>query len=261
MDASEYQNIFKNEDDHYYYVAVHDAVQQLVHEVLGDRKFVNILDAGCGTGWLASALKHFGQVDAIDMHEEAVKLSMLRGVHATRASIEDIPFPDNTFDLITAIDVIYHRAVRDDSKALQEIFRVLKPGGWLIVRVPAHNALRSSDDKLMHTARRYTVREVEQKLSDCYFQLHKTSYCQASLALPAWIKAKLEAKDPKPTQTTVSPVNPIVNGALRLALKAENKLLQAGVRFPVGTGVLAAARKPIGTKSTLRKFAAAGKLD
>jgi ubiquinone/menaquinone biosynthesis C-methylase UbiE len=261
MDASEYQNIFKNEDDHFYYVAVHEAVQQLVREVLGDRRFVNILDAGCGTGWLASALKDFGQVDAIDMHEEAIKLSVLRGVHATRASTEDIPFPDNTFDLVTSIDVIYHQAVRDDSKALQEIFRVLKPGGWLIMRVPANKSLFSTHDKLVYTARRYTETELKQKLSDCYFQIHKTSYCQASLFLPAWVKARLEAVSNKPAQSTIDAVNPIINGALKLVLKAENKLMQAGVRFPFGIGVLAVARKPIGTKSTLRRFAVAGKLD
>jgi ubiquinone/menaquinone biosynthesis C-methylase UbiE len=256
MDSSEYQNIFNNEDNHFYYVAVHEAVETEVRQALRNSSDVRILDAGCGTGWLAKRLSKFGKVDAIDVHERALTLSRERGVNVTRGSVEEIPFPDNTFDLVTSIDVIYHKAVYDDSKALSEIFRVLKPGGTLVIRVPANDALYSSHDKFVQTARRYNIEQVRQKLNYSCFQIQKASYCQASLFLPALIKARLEARKTAEAHSTIGAPNPILNWILTNVLRVENLMIASGASFPAGIGVLAVARKPLGRKAVLRELSA-----
>lgn len=256
MDSSEYQNIFNHEDKHFYYVAVHEAVEHEVTQALRHSSDVRILDAGCGTGWLAKRLSRFGKVDAIDVHERALTLARSRGVNVTRGSVEEIPFPDNTFDLVTSIDVIYHKAVYDDSKALSEIFRVLKPGGTLVIRVPAHESLYSSHDKFVQTARRYRIEQVREKLNYSCFQIQKATYCQASLFLPAWIKARLEAKAQAPAHSTIGAPNLVVNAVLTGVLRIENLLIAAGAGFPAGIGVQAVARKPLGKKTVLRELSA-----
>ena len=163
MEAAEYRNIFENEETHFYYRAVHNLVITLVQKFIphSERK---ILDAGCGTGLLAKKLMCLGRVTAIDMSPLACELSQRREVNAIQGGVTALPFPANTFDAVVSIDVIYHKAVEDDAKALSEMARVLKPGGFLILRVPAVPWLRSQHDKFVHTRERYGRKDLAQKL-------------------------------------------------------------------------------------------------
>lgn len=258
MDAAEYQNIFDHEDEHFYYVAVHEAVENAVQRVISERgasdEPLRILDAGCGTGWLAARLSRYGQVNAIDVYEQALTLARSKKVDAQWSTVEEIPFRDNTFDIVTSIDVIYHRAVADDMKALGEMFRVLKPGGSLIIRVPAHRELYSSHDKYVQTARRYTEAELADKLGRSCFRVRQSSYCQASLFLPALVKARLESMRGAEAHSTIGAPGSFVNSVLTSILRAENRLLERGWKLPAGIGVFAIATKPQGTKNTLRNL-------
>src|SRR5262245_24943508 len=110
-----------------------------------------ILDAGCGTG---NNLRHFaswGRPVGVDLSDEALRFCRERGVAAAGGSLMALPFGDGVFDCITSFDVIYHRWVSDDAAAVREMARVLRPGGLMLVRVPALQALWGAHDEAVHS--------------------------------------------------------------------------------------------------------------
>lgn len=242
MEIAEYQNIANNEAHHFYYVAVHELILSLVEGQLKDSDS-QILDAGCGTGSLAKKLEKFGEVRAVDIHDEAVRYARHRGVKVTQSSIETIPFEPSSFDLVTSVDVIYHKAVNDDVIALKQFYSVLKPGGSLVVRVPAEPSLHSSHDEVVHTARRYTKTELQKKLKAAGFKIEKITYCQSPLFIPAWVKARLDQGKVHNHNSVIDNQSKWLNELLISILKAENRFIVAGGTLPKGIGLVAVCRK------------------
>jgi SAM-dependent methyltransferase len=115
-----------------------------------------ILDAGCGSGRTLVELAGYGGVlSGIELNTDAAQLARDRGLGEVRVGrLEELPWEDAVFDLITCLDVIEH--VPDDVVALGELRRVARPGGWLLVTVPAYQALWSRHDEANHHFRRYS---------------------------------------------------------------------------------------------------------
>ena len=110
-------------------------------------------------------LQSYGSVVGIDLSDEALAFARRRQKgHLVRSSLPSLPFASGAFDLVTSFDVIYHQAVADDQVALREMARVLRPGGTLLIRVPAHDRLRSRHDIVVHTRHRYAKRELKERL-------------------------------------------------------------------------------------------------
>src|SRR4029077_1272201 len=104
-----------------------------------------ILDAGCGSGRTLDELSAYGAVAGVDLSADAVAAARARGHPAVvQASVEALPFADGAFDLVTCLDVIEHTP--DDGATLAELLRVTDSGGYVIVTVPAHQALWSNHD-------------------------------------------------------------------------------------------------------------------
>ena len=122
------------EERHWWYGGMRAIAAALLDEAYRGRHDLHILDAGCGTGGNARFLRRYGTVVGIDLAAEALELGgeRLPGVLA-RASVLDIPFADARFDLVTSFDVLYHRAVPDEGRALRETARVLRPNGRFAV--------------------------------------------------------------------------------------------------------------------------------
>src|SRR5574341_444597 len=135
MQPSEYENIARLEDTHWWYRGMAAISLSLLrphtNNGLGT---LRILDAGCGTGGMLSRLAEFGRPVGVDYHPLALVHAKGRAPLA-RASVEQLPFANDFFDLLTSFDVLCHRGVADDRSALAEFFRVLKPGGILLIRV------------------------------------------------------------------------------------------------------------------------------
>lgn len=217
-------------------------ILSLVEKYAKSRETLKVLDAGCGTGYLVKKLEQFGEVVGVDSNPEAIKFAKKRGVNARLASVNKLPFKSDSFDLVVSVDVIYHKEV-DDQKALSEFFRVLKPAGILILRVPANKWLNLRHDKHVHTRERYEKDELVEKLERADFKIEKISFVNFVLLPLAAIRYFFERlnKD-KETSSGVGHTHPFVNSVLIFILSLEARLITK-LNFPFGLGLVAVCRK------------------
>lgn len=241
MDVSEYRNIFENEESHFFYVGNHRVILSLV-EKYTKAQDLKILDAGCGTGFLAKKLENCGNIEAVDISPEALKFAKKRGIKVKQASVTQLPFKMNTFDLVVSVDVIYHKDV-DERKALSEFFRVLKPGGVLVLRVPANKWLNLRHDAHVHTRERYSKGELLEKLKIPGFKIEKISFVNFVLLPLAVIRYLFERLNPdREASSGIEKTPPFINTVLTFILFIE-ALLIAKLNFPFGLGLIAVCRK------------------
>lgn len=243
MNPIEYKNIYDNENDHFFYVSTHRLVLSLIEKYFKRRGKLRILDAGCGTGGLMKKLSKIGDVIGVDFSPQAIKYARKRGLIVSRASIEHLPFKNNSFDLVTIIDVIYHKQVKDDLKALKEIGRVLKPGGLLILRVPANKFLMSIHDKYVHTVRRYSKEELEEKIRTAGLTVKRITYIHSPIMPVSLVKIFLEKLLKKDNVSSVGPVSPPVNRFFTWLLNFEARLVVVGLSIPFGQGLVVVATR------------------
>jgi SAM-dependent methyltransferase len=207
---------------------------------------LRILDAGAGTGGSLQLLERFGEVTAFDFEPMAAEMyTRRRKGRVCVASIDTIPFADNTFDLVTSFDVVCQLEPEQEASAFKEMQRVLKPGGGLMVRVPAFQFLHGPHDVVLHTHHRYSAGEMDEKLRGAGLQPLETTYANTIL-FPVALARRLVAKALKPSAPTESDVRPVpgpVNSAFTAVLSAEASILRR-TRLPFGLSVIAVARKP-----------------
>jgi SAM-dependent methyltransferase len=239
MELSEYENIRRLEDRHWWYVGMRDIAADLLRtlELPGS---AHILDAGCGVGGGLKWLSTFGVVTGIDLHPLATYYASQVSARVAQASVQRLPFAPASFDLVTSFEVLYHIAVTDDEEALAEFVRVLRPGGWLLVRVPAHNWLRGAHDRFIHTRHRYAPRELRQKIVRSGLALRRLTSVGLFL-LPAAVARRL-IQSPTETRTDVTLPSAVTNQLLATLLQLEGTWLR---RFnsPAGLSLLALAQK------------------
>ena len=142
MESTEYEAMFRMEDDHWWYRALRRILFRNLDQFVPDWRRQPILDAGCGSGWYATQLLAGGPtVDCIDASERMVALARSRFAalppnEARRVTVqvaslgETLPFEDAQFD--GAISPLVLHYLKDWRPALLEIRRVLAPGGWLL---------------------------------------------------------------------------------------------------------------------------------
>lgn len=232
------------EDWHWWYAGLHDLVLRVVRcEVGRAGHSLNILDAGCGTGRLCQLMQPLGAVSGCDMHPLALEATAQRGIRAVwRCDLARDDMGAGTHDIITCMDVLYHRAVVNENLALQKLHHALKRGGLLILQTAAFECLRGAHDKAVHTRRRYRCREIVRLLTDTGFTIEFATYRLPVCFVPMLLWRRFSRLlTRRPDMAFAIP--PWVNGLLTTLVKMENHLICAGVRFPLGTSVFAVARK------------------
>ncbi|MCD4666588.1 class I SAM-dependent methyltransferase [archaeon] len=235
MEKSEYKNIFELEKNHWWYKGIRESSLSILKPYL--KKNIKILDAGCGTGFNIQVLKKYGYVGGIDFSEEAVKFCRKKGINIKKGSVEKLPFKDNSFDLITCFEVIYHKGVKSDLKALNEFNRVLKKNGLLLVRVPAFEFLRGPHDDVVHGIRRYNKKSLSLLLRKSKFNIVKITYLNFILFFPVLITRFLMKKK----NTDIQETSKLLNFILYMILKFEKIFLKLGL--PFGVSLIALAKK------------------
>lgn len=246
MNASEYATMFQVEDRHWWYMGMARISTTLVAQAFPGRANLRILEAGCGTGAAMGYLAPFGQVIGLDFSPLALGFCQQRGLKRLgRGSVAALPFAANSFDLITSFDVLYHRAVGDYRLALGEFWRVLRPGGKLLLRLPAYNWLRGHHDTIIHTQHRFTAPELKMALSGRDFTIEKLSYANTLLFPLALAKRLLERFRPPDANHSDIQANPLWQDTfLSRFLFAEAAWLKKH-QFPFGLTVIALAQKKI----------------
>lgn len=250
MKKAEFDNIYQNEDKHFYYRSIRKTISLLLQHFMPtiragvqSNNVLQLLDAGCGTGMMVRELKKFGDARGIDINLHAVKLAKQRGIKADVASVTNLPFKKDTFDVITSIDVIYHASVENDQKALLEFYRVLQPGGVVIVRVSGIKWLKLAHDKYVKGARRYNLDDIKVLAQNAGFSIKKLTYMNFSLAPLAIAKHFYEKFiPPQNPNSHIGHVNPFINTLLTVLLFIEAYLLKY-INFPFGLGILLVATK------------------
>jgi len=245
MERAEYEVMAAVESRHWWYGGMRAIAAALLDAAYPGRRDLRILDAGCGTGGNALFLRRYGRVTALDLAPEAIALGRERLDGAlARGSVLELPFADASFDLLTSFDVLYHRGVPDETHALREAGRTLRPGGRLLIRLPAYEFLRSKHDRAVHTRRRYTLGQVRGLLAAGGFQVEQISYINSLLfPLPLaqrLLERALPALEQQESDLALPPA--ALNEALRWPLAAEAAWLARGRRLPVGLSVIALAR-------------------
>lgn len=233
MERVVYEQMAELDQRHWWYVARRKVLTDLIRREVRPPADARILEVGCGTGHNLAMLGQFGWVDALELDDEARALAEKRlGKPIFSASLPELKgVPERHYDLIAALDVIEH--VADDEAALASIARRLKPGGKLVMTVPAHQWMWSAHDVANHHQRRYSHRALRRLVEGSPLRLDKTGYFN-SLLFPLAIAERMASKARGKEGADVSlPAAPL-NAALEKAFAAERYLVG---RLPLPPGL------------------------
>jgi SAM-dependent methyltransferase len=234
------------EDAYWWYVGMRHISERLLRrDLLNGRRSLRVLDAGAGTGGSLQLLEKYGEVSAFDFAPQAAEMYARRQKgRICVASIDSIPFADASFDLVTSFDVVCQLDPDSERRAFAELQRVLRPGGGLMLRVPAFQFLHGPHDVVLHTRHRYSASELSDRLRQAGFTGIKTTYANTVL-FPIALARRMLAKASRRAaeDSDVRPVPAPVNTAFTAILKAEAGILSR-MRLPFGLSVIAMARKP-----------------
>jgi SAM-dependent methyltransferase len=207
-----------------------------------------LLDAGCGSGRNMVELRDFGAVSGLEPSAQSAAAAEARAIGPVAAApIEAMPFGDASFDAATSLDVIEH--IDDDRAALRELRRVVRPGGFLVLTVPAYQWLWSDHDERNQHRRRYSRSTLVSAARNAGWSPVWTSYFNA-LLLPVAVAARLVERVRRPApgrpsefERTGGVLNPLLEQPFRL----EAALLRAGVRLPAGLSLIGVFRREGGS--------------
>ncbi|HEV3054212.1 MAG TPA: class I SAM-dependent methyltransferase [Solirubrobacteraceae bacterium] len=206
-----------------------------------------ILDAGCGSGRTLQELERYGEVRGIELNEEAAQVARERGHgEVLIGRLEELPYGDGTFDLITCLDVIEHTP--DDRVTLTELRRVTVSGGWLLVTVPAYQALWSAHDEANHHYRRYSRRTLRAAALQAGWEVERmTSFNSLLLPPAAVVRIAQRRRHPNGNGSSDLHIGPSwLNGALEAPLALEARWLSGGRTLAGGMSLLAVLRNQAG---------------
>ena len=153
-----------------------------------------------------------------------------------------LPFENASFDAVTSFDVLYHAWVTDDRAAVAEMARVVRPGGLLLVRVPALQALWGAHDVEVQSRHRYTRGELVALLEGCGLRVERATYCN-SLLFPLLFARRTLDRFLHREGSDVGFLPAPLEWAFKQALLVEAALVRRHASFPLGASVVALARK------------------
>lgn len=212
MERVVYDRMAELDGVHWWYRARRDILASLIGRRVKLPEGARILEIGCGTGHNVLMLKRFGAVDAIEIDPAARALAEQRlGKQVGSAPLPDLPgVEDGAYDLVALLDVLEH--VEEDVPALRSIARKLKPGGRILITVPAHPWMWSAHDVVNHHKRRYTKQTLRKAVADAGLRLRLMSWFNSllfPLAAAARLAGRITGKEDSDDTLPPRPVNAV----------------------------------------------------
>jgi SAM-dependent methyltransferase len=244
--------ILIEEDRHWWFASRTRALMGLLDRFVGPGAERQVLDVGAGAGNMMHHLAHYGHVIGVDSNPRPIAVAQQRGYDVRLGDAHNLPFDDACFDLVALLDTVEH--CPDDTAVLRECFRVTRPGGTLVVTVPAFMWLWSHNDVLNNHQRRYTAHELSRRIQSVGYTPRFVSYNNFlvfPLAAPMilarrWLGRQPELASPHfddaAYQVEMEPTHPLLNTVLDSVGKVEASLLRQ-VSLPVGTSIIGLAQR------------------
>jgi SAM-dependent methyltransferase len=246
MNPAEFANIARSEQQLWWYRGMNEILFRLI-ERHSTVKPVRVMEGGCGTGWLAHQLeRRFGwHVHALDLDSNGLAFAKGMGLERLiQGDLRALPFAANSFDAVLSMDVIVHLERGNEWQAVDELVRVLRPGGEIFIRVPAFDLLRSRHSMFAHERQRFTKSRLVQTFERVGIEVERCTYANSLLLPVAFAKFRIwEPLTNAEPQSGVLPVVPWLNAMLHAPLQVEASCIGSGFNFPAGQSLLLMGRK------------------
>jgi len=243
MQQHTYSIMYEVEGRHWWFAGRRRIIESFLRRIckkLGS-KSPHILDVGCGTGANLEMLSQFGDAEGVDVSAEALAFCRERGLTKVRqGEAEHLPYDDGSFDLVTGLDVVEH--LDDDVAGLKEMRRVLRPGGYVLLFVPAFMFLWGVQDDISHHRRRYTRSGLEHAIRAAGFEIERITYANITFFMPILVgRLLMRVTGFRPASENNLTIGAL-NGILGRILGAESSILQR-VNLPFGVSAICVARR------------------
>lgn len=242
MQQHTYEIMNRVEDKHWWFVGRRAILESFLQGIIEKSKIQNprILDVGCGTGANLEMLANFGAAEGVDVSDDALEFCRQKGLKAHKGLAEKLPFADESFDIVTALDVVEH--LDDDVSGLKEMNRVLKSGGRTLVFVPAFMWLWGVQDDVSNHRIRYTKRQIVERLEKAGFEIERATYANWTFFAPILAgRTLMKLTGIKPESENNVNVSAL-NGIFGKIFSAERFWLK-NFDFPFGVSIVIVAKK------------------
>jgi len=247
MQQHTYAIMRRVEESHWWFVGRRQIIKSFLKRIVSDLKTdrsneaLRILDVGCGTGANLEMLSEFGNAEGVDVSSEALSFCEARGLKQVKlGEAEALPYEDNSFDLVTGLDVVEH--LDDDRAGLNEMRRVLRTNGRALLFVPAFMFLWGVQDDISNHRRRYTLSELKTVVGNAGFEVERATYVNLSFFAPIFLgRLFMRASGLRPESENNITIG-FLNGLMGKLFGAESALLRY-LSFPFGVSIICVARK------------------
>ena len=255
MRTKDFEDLYNLEESLWWFTGMREITQALLDRYCPPTQDRTVLDAGSGTGDMIARLTRYagnGTVFGIDIDSDALAFCRKRNIDTlTQASATSLPFVNEIFDLVTSFDVLVQlQGKESDLDAIDEIYRVLRPGGVAFFRVAAYRWMRSGHDEALETFRRYSLDNIRQSVKASGFEILRETYANC-LLLPVAAIHRLILKplgltqsgsDVKALPTSLSWLNKILTKVLSIEASI---LKHPRTKLPFGLSAICIVRKPL----------------
>ena len=242
MNAAEFDNIAASEEGFWWFQGMRRILFPLLDQALHKRPRGRALEAGCGVGFFAREFqKRYGwPVVPLDLSHQGLAYARAFGLERlVQGDVSRLPFPDASFDMVLSLDVIVHFPRGEEQVPMLEMARVLRPGGLLVIRVSALEALRSRHSAFTFERQRFTKGRLIRVAGRSGIRALRATYANSLLLPVALFKFRFwEPLFSRQAKSGTEPVAPWLNSLLSIPLGLEAGLIRRGVNFPLGQSVV-----------------------